>query len=99
MDSVLDSPLIQFGALGLAFVVTLAGIRAFFLLMLQRHEQQQSLFAHHMERERAFAEQFLACIDRNSAALEKVEQGLQRIQIELARTEGVAPEPFFLDKG
>ena len=98
MSSILTSPMIQYGALGLAFVVTLAGIRAFFMLMAQRHEQQQSLFEHHTDRERAFTEQFLACIDRNSAALEKVEQGLQRICIQLARVEG-GGETLFVDRG
>ena len=85
MEAFLDNPLIQYGALGLAFVLNAAGIRAFFALMAQRHEQQQNLFAHHAERERLFAEQLVACVDRNSAALEKVEQGLQRIYLQLAR--------------
>jgi len=88
MSSLLQSPMIQYGALGLSFVLTLAFIRAFFTLMAQRHELQRKLLDHHAERERAFTEQFLACVDRNSAALEKVEQSLQRIQIQLARTEG-----------
>lgn len=97
MSSVLTSPMIQYGALGLAFVVTLGGIRAFFMLMVQRQEQEQRMFSHHTDRERAFAEQFLACVDRNSAALEKVEQGLQRICIQLARSEG-AGDALFLDR-
>jgi hypothetical protein len=95
MPSILTSPMIQYGGLGLAFVVTLAGIRAFFLLLAQRTEQQQGLFAHHAERERSFADQFMACIDRNSAALEKVENGLQRIHIQLARLEGASGEPAY----
>jgi len=88
VPSFLQSPMVQYGSLGLAFVLTLAFVRAFFLLMAQRHEAQQNIFAHHCAREKAFTEQFLACIDRNSAALEKVEQSLQRIQVELARKEG-----------
>jgi hypothetical protein len=97
MTSILTNPMIQYGALGLAFVVTLAGIRAFFMLMVQRHEQQQDLFTHHSERERVFAEQLVACVDRNSAALEKVEQGLQRIYIQLARTELASADSIFID--
>lgn len=87
MPQILDSPMIQYGGLGLAFVLTTAFIRAFFAQAAQRHELQRDIFAHHCERERLFAEQFMACIDRNTAALEKVEQSLQRIQIQLARAE------------
>ena len=90
MTSLLNSPLVQCGALGLAFLSVAALTRAFYALQNQRHELQRNLFAHHCERERAFTEQFIACIDRNSAALEKVEQSLQRIQIQLARAEASA---------
>jgi hypothetical protein len=97
MTTLLDDPMIQFGALGLAFLLTLAFTRAFFALQNQRHELEQNLFAHHCERERAFTDQFMACIDRNSAALEKVEQSLQRIQIQLARNDAAAGETIYLD--
>ncbi|NQU43920.1 hypothetical protein HQ520_11595, partial [bacterium] len=76
--SFLENPMVQYGALGLSFVLTAAFIRAFFILMTQRHESQRDLFSHHCAREKAFTEQFVPCIDRNSAALEKVEQSLQR---------------------
>jgi uncharacterized membrane protein len=92
MDDILNNPWIQYGGLGLAFFLTTALIRAFFILLAQRDTWQHDLFTHHCERERVVAEQFMACIDRNSAALEKVEQSLQRIQLQLARQEGAASE-------
>ena len=97
MPSLLDSPAIQYGALGLCFVVVLAFVRAFFMMLSQRHEMQHQLFVHHGERERAFAEQFVACIDRNSAALEKVEQSLERIHVQLARNENRPPDAIYLE--
>lgn len=90
LDTLLKNPLIQYGALGLAFLLAAAMAAAFFRLLTQQREQQAQLFRHHSDRERAFTDQFLACIDRNSAALEKVEQGLQQIRVELARGEGAA---------
>jgi hypothetical protein len=82
---VLESPFVQYGGLGLAFLVVIAFVRAFFLLLVQRQKLQEEMLAHHAQREKAFAAQFIACVDRNSAALEKVEQGLQKIRLELAR--------------
>lgn len=86
----LGSPALQYGALGLAFVLALALARAFAVLIAYRERMQERLFEHHCERERALCEQFVACIDRNSAALEKVESGLQRLQVQIARQEGGA---------
>ena len=98
MNDLVNNPMIQYGALGLAFIVVLAFIRAFFTLMTQRQTIQENLLKHHSDREKAFSEQFLACIDRNSAALEKVEQGLQRIQVQIAQTDaknaGVGYMPY-----
>jgi hypothetical protein len=97
MPPFLNAPWIQYGALGLAFVLTLSFIRAFFTLLNQRHKILEDLLTHHQERERAFTQQFLACVDRNSAALEKVEQNLIRIQIQLAHTPPPAPETYLLE--
>jgi hypothetical protein len=96
MSSLLTSPMVQYGALGLAFTLVLAFIKAFFTLMAQRQSLQESLLNHHGERERAFTEQFMACIDRNSAALEKVEHGLLRIQIQLAQSEGKSADTILV---
>lgn len=79
---------VQYGALGLCFILVSALLKAFFSLLQQRQKMQEELFEHHTRREKAFTEQFLATIDRNSAALEKVEYGLTRLQIELARQKG-----------
>ncbi len=87
MESIIQSPMIQYGSLGLAFVLAMAFIQAFFKLMSRCQQQEREQFQHHRERESAFTDQFLACIDRNSAALEKVEQSLQKIQLQLARSE------------
>ena len=96
MTTLLSSPMIQYGGLGLAFVLTLAFIRGFFMLMTQRQSIQESLMEQHNARERAFGQQFLACIDRNSAALEKVEQGLHRIEIQLAQNDRCQGDAVFL---
>jgi len=96
MSPLLTNPMVQYGALGLSFTVVLAFIRGFFTLMAQRQALQEKLLRHHTERERAFTEQFMACIDRNSAALEKVEHGLMRIQIQLAQTEGKSPDTILV---
>ncbi len=96
MTTFFTNPMIQYGALGLAFVLILAFTRAFFLLMAEHKTIQESLLKHHNERERAFTEQFLACVDRNSAALEKVEQSLQRIHIQLARNESQGNETLLV---
>lgn len=85
--NLLSHPLVQFGALGLAFFLAVALARAVMALLQQRDQAQRDLMSHHTAREKAFSEQFLACVDRNSAALEKVEQGLHRIHLELARRE------------
>ncbi len=88
--------MIQYGAMGLAFVLTLAFMRAFFILLSQRQKMQDDLFTHHNDREKAFTEQFLSCVDRNSAALEKVEQSLQKIRVELARRDSHRGDTLFV---
>ncbi len=87
MEELLARPVVQYGALGLAAIISGAFVKAFFQLMAQRQAIQEDLLRHHQDRERAFTEQFMACIDRNSAALEKVEQSLTRMQIQLAQAE------------
>lgn len=86
MQDLLATPIVQYGALGLAGIIAAAFVKAFFQLMAQRQAIQEDLLRHHQDRERAFTEQFIACIDRNSAALEKVEQSLTRMQIQMAQS-------------
>lgn len=99
MPNLLDNPLVQYGSLGLAFLLSLALTRALLQLISQRHETQRGIFSHHCEREKAFTEQFLACVDRNTAALEKVEQSLQRIHLELARRDARGAETVYVEYG
>ena len=70
---------------------------ALLMLISQRHETQRNLFTHHCEREKACSEQFMACIDRNTAALEKVEQSLLRIHLELARKDARSGETVYVE--
>jgi hypothetical protein len=95
--NLLDSPLVQYGSLGLSFLLSLAMVRALLMLITQRHETQRNLFSHHCEREKACSEQLMACIDRNTAALEKVEQSLHRIQLELARKDARSAETVYVE--
>lgn len=97
MPTLFDNPTIQYGALGLAFVLTSAFIRAFFILLRHVQAARNDLQTHHNERERAFTGQFLACVDRNSAALEKVENGLQRILLQMAQNDSHGSDSYVLE--